>query len=75
VIRFPCCPTQLVLLYEVAVACAVACRDGDCRYAFHVAVVGDSETAIDRLSDDHMFQKIAQLFKCYVLHTHLFLFS
>jgi hypothetical protein len=57
-----------VLLDEVAAAGAVTGRDGYCRYTVDVAVVSDSETAVDGLSDGHVFQEIAQLFKCHVPH-------
>ena len=60
-----------MLLDEVAVSSAVEGRDDDCRYAFDVAVVSDSETAINGLSDSHVFQKVAQLFKCYVVHVYV----
>lgn len=62
----------MVSLDEVAVAGAVAGRDGDCRYAFNVAMMRDSETAINGLGDGHLFQEVAQLVKCYVLHDYVF---
>ena len=72
--RFPCWPTALVLLDEVAVTSAVIGRDSDCSHAFDVAVVSDSETAIDGLRDGHDCQNFTQLFKCYMLHFTFFLF-
>ena len=66
--HFSCCPTELVLLDEVAVAGAVAGRDGDCGDTFDVPMMSYGEATIDGLGDGHVFQKVAQLFKCYVLH-------
>lgn len=37
-----------------------------------MAVMGDSEPAVDGLDDGHEPKEVAQLFKCYELHVWVF---
>lgn len=63
-----CLAVSCCLLEDVAVARAARCRDGDCRNAFNVAVMGNGEAAVDSSGDCHDLQEIDQLLKCEVLH-------